>query len=218
MIELPGAGGAPARRIAGTTIDTIMAADGATVVNLNAQEKVQVDLPAEGDTPARRITSATLRAGGPAGQGLQNFVFEGGVDFAETRAAAGKTQALDRRARSTRLIVDTKPGLGAVERADFRGNAHFVDGEMTADAPRALYNIEREQLDLSRSDGDTGVGPILNNLQLTVQALNIQVSPSTQKIKADTNVTSIIKPQKPGAPAPGGRGAAPAPRARRTCR
>ena len=211
VIELPGAGGAPARRIAGTTIDTIMSADGATVANLNAQEKVQVDLPAEGETPARRITSVTLRAGGPAGQGLQNFVFEGGVDFAETRAAAGKTQALDRHARSTRLIVDTKPGLGAVERADFRGNAHFVDGEMAADAPRALYNIEREQLDLSAPGGDTGIGPILNNHQLTVQALNIQVSPSTQKVKADTNVRSIIKPQKPAAPAPGGRGAAPPP-------
>ena len=186
-----------------------MSADGATVANLTAQEKVQVDLPAEGDTPARRITSATLRAGGAAGQGLQNFVFEGGVDFVETRPAAGKTPALDRHARSTRLIVDTKPGLGAVERADFRGNAHFVDGELTADAPRALYNIEREQLDLSPSGGETGVGPILNNHQLTVQALNIQVSPSTQKLKADTNVRSIIKPQKASAPAPGGRGGAP---------
>ena len=208
VIELPGAGGAPARRIAGTTIESIMSADGATVASLTAQEKVQVDLPAEGDTPARRIHSATLRAGGAAGQGLQNFVFEGGVDFVETRPAAGKTPALDRHARSTRLIVDTKPGLGAVERADFRGNAHFVDGELTADAPRALYNIERELLDLSPSDGDTGPGPILNNHQLTVQARNIHVSPSTQKLKADTDVRSIIKAQKPAAPAAGGRGAA----------
>ncbi len=208
VIELPGAGGAPARRIAGTTIESIMSADGATVASLTAQEKVQVDLPAEGETPARRIHSATLRAGGAAGQGLQNFVFEGGVDFVETRPAAGKTPALDRHARSTRLIVDTKPGLGAVERADFRGNAHFVDGELTADAPRALYNIERELLDLSPSDGDTGAGPILNNHQLTVQARNIHVSPSTQKLKADTDVRSIIKAQKPAAPAAGGRGAA----------
>ena len=209
VIELPGAGGAAARRIAGTTIEPTMSADGATVTNLIAQEKVQVDLPAEGETPARRITSATLRAAGAAGQGLQNFVFEGGVDFAETRPAAGKTPALDRHARSTRLIVDTKPGLGAVERADFRGYAHFVDGDLTADAPRALYNIEREQLDLSPSDGDPGPPvPILVNPQLTVQARNIHVSPSTQKVKADTDVRSTIKPQKPAAAAPGGRGAA----------
>jgi lipopolysaccharide export system protein LptA len=208
VIELPGAGGTAARRIAGTTIEPTMSADGATVTNLTAQENVQVDLPAEGDAPARKITSATLRASGAAGQGLQNFVFEGGVDFTETRPATGKTPALDRHARATRLIVDTKPGLGAVERADFRGHAHFVDGDLTADAPRALYNIEREQLDLSPSDGDPGLGPILVNPQLTVQARNIHVSPSTRKIQADTEVRSTIKPQKPAAAGPGGRGAA----------
>ena len=46
-----------------------------------------------------------------------------------------------------------------------------------------------------------------------MQALNIHLSPSTQKLKADTDVRSIIKPQKSAAaagPAPGGRGAPPA--------
>ena len=177
---------------------------------------MQVNLPAVGDTPARRIKSTTMKATG-ANEGLQNFVFEGNVDFTETRPAAGKAAAINRHATSTRLIVDTKPGLGAVERADFRGHAHFVDGELTADAPRALYNIDREQLDLSPSDGDAGKGPILVNPQLTVQALNIHVSPSTQKLKADTDVRSTVKPQKPAA-APGGRGsAAAARRDRRAC-
>ena len=90
---------------------------------------------------------------------------------------------------------------------------------MTADAPRALYNIERDQLDLSPSNGDAGTGPILNNRQLTVQARNIQLSPSTQKLKADTNVRSIIKPQKPPRRAGTAAGAAPRQRrARRRCR
>jgi lipopolysaccharide export system protein LptA len=213
VVEFPGAAGAGGRRIAGTTIEIAMSPDGATVTNLTAQENVQVDLPAEGDTPSRKIRSASLRATGAAGQGLQNAVFEGGVDFVETRPAAGKSPALDRRANSTRLIVDTKPGLGPLERADFRGNARFRDGELTAEAPRALYNIERDQLDLSPSDGDAGTGPILNNHQLTVQARNIHLSPSTQKLKADTDVRSIIKPQKPATPdgpARGGREAPPA--------
>ncbi len=61
-----------------------MSPDGATVTNLTAQENVQVDLPVEGDSPARRIRSATLRATGAPGQGMQNAVFEGGVDFVET--------------------------------------------------------------------------------------------------------------------------------------
>ena len=60
---------------------------------------------------------------------------------ASTTSRAGRrpprSPALERHATSSRLIVDTKPGLGPVERADFRGNAHFVDGELTADAPRA---------------------------------------------------------------------------------
>ena len=206
VVELPGAAGAPANRIAGTTIESVMSPDGASVAVLTALEKVQVDLPAQGEAPARTIRSATLRATGADGQGLQNFVFEGGVDFDEGRPAAGKAAAVKRTARSSRLIVDTKPGLGTVERADFRGNAHFVDGELTADAPRALYNIERGELDLSQPAGETGAKPTLVNPQLTVQALNIHVSPSTQKIKADTDVRSTIKPQKPASTAAGPRG------------
>jgi lipopolysaccharide export system protein LptA len=213
VIESPGAAGATGQRIAGTTIESIMSPDGATVVSLTAQENVQVDLPAEGQMSAKRIRSASLRATGAAGQGLQNAVFEGSVDYLESRPATGKTPALERHATSNRLIVDTKPGLGPVERADFRGNAHFVDGDLTADAPRALYNIEGDELTLSPSAGDAGKPPILNGRQLTVQALNIRLSPSTQKLEADTDVRSIIKPQKPAGPAPaaaGGRGAAPA--------
>jgi lipopolysaccharide export system protein LptA len=196
VVELPGTAGAPPRRIVGSTIDIGMSPDGATVTSLTAVDKVQVDLPAEGNTPGRTIRSSSLRATGAPGQGLQNAVFEGSVEFVEARPASGKTPAAERTARSLRLIVDTKPGLGPLERADFRGNAHFVDGQITADAPRALYGIDRDQLDLSPSDGDPGPGPIVVNPQLTVQARNIHVSPSTEKLTADTDVRSIIKPRK----------------------
>ena len=199
VAELPGAAGAPSRRISGSTIDIGMSPDGATVTSLVAIEKVQVDLPAEGESPAKQIRSASLRASGAPGQGLQNAVFEGGVDYLETRPAQAKSPASERRARSQRLIVDTKPGLGPIEKADFRGNARFADAQATAEAPRALYAIDRDQLDLSPADGETGTGPIVTNAQLTVQARNIQMSPSTQKLSADTDVRSIIKPQKPAA-------------------
>jgi lipopolysaccharide export system protein LptA len=198
VVEMPGAAGAPGPRITGSTIDIGMSPDGATVTSLHAVDKVQVDLPAEATTPGRQIRSATLRGTGAPGQGLQNLVFEGGVDYLETRPANGKTPATERKARSQRLIVDTKPGLGPVDRADFRGNASFQADKIAAEAPRALYNAEQDQLDLSPSQGDPGVGPILNNAQLTVQARNIHVSPSTQKLSADTDVRSIIKAQKKG--------------------
>jgi lipopolysaccharide export system protein LptA len=198
VVEFAGTAGGAGRRISASTIDIGMSPDGATVTNLNAVDKVQVDLPAEAGAPARQIRSSILRATGAPGQGLQNAVFEGGTEFSETRPANGKTPASERKVRSQRLIIDTKPGLGPIERADFRGNAHFEDGQIVADAPRALYSIDKDQLDLSPSKGDAGTGPILNNPQLRVEALNIQVSPSTEKLTADTDVRSLIKPQKKG--------------------
>jgi lipopolysaccharide export system protein LptA len=205
VMDLAGPAGSANRRISGNAINVAMSPDGKNVTNLDAQENVQVDIPGEGDSPAKRIVSRTLRAVGAPEQGLQNAVFEGPVQYFETRAAGGKLPAVDRRATSLRLIVDTKPGLGAIEKADFRGNAKFIDGETTADAPRALYNLANDQLDLSPSPGDPGQGPILVNKQFTVVARNIHLAPSTQKLTADTDVRSIIKPQsKSGTPGAAG--------------
>jgi lipopolysaccharide export system protein LptA len=218
VVELPGAEGGPNSRVSGSTIDIGMSPDGATVTGLDAQQKVQVDLPAQGETPAKRITSTTMHSVGAPGAGLQNAVFEGPVEYAETRAANGKSPAVERHATSLRLIVDTKPGFGALQRADFHGNACFIDGpvppatrangrgatcivegQTSAEAPRAVYTIDTDMLDLSPSAGDPGAGPRLTNKNLDVLALNIHLSPSTQKLKADTNVRSTIKPQQKGA-------------------
>ena len=205
VVDLPGAAGAAGRRITGTTIDIGMAPDGSTVTSLVAVDKVQVDLPAEGDTPARQIRASSLRATGVPGQGLKNAVFEGPVDFTETRPATAKSPAAVRKARSQRLIVDTKPGLGPLERADFRANVRFEDGQLVAEAPRALHTIDKDMLDLSTSaEGEPGVGPRVNNPQLTVEALTIHISPSTQKLTADTNVRSTIKAKQKDAAAGAG--------------
>jgi lipopolysaccharide export system protein LptA len=84
----------------------------------------------------------------------------------------------------------------------------FEDGSITAEAPRALYGIAKDLLNLSPSEGDAGAGPIVNNPQMTVQARNIHVSPSTQKLTADTDVRSTIKPrQKDPAARAGGESA-----------
>ena len=198
VVELPGAAATAPKRISAVTIDIGLSPDGATVTSLRATDRAQVSLPAEGDTPAREISAATLNATGAPGQGLQNAVFEGGATYREIRPANGQTAASERKANSQRLIVDTKPGLGPLERADFRGNAHFEDGKTVADAPRAVYTIDKDMLDLSLSQGDPGKGPTVINPQLTVDALNIHVSPSTQKLNADTNVRSTIRPQKRG--------------------
>ena len=199
VVELPGGAGGPARRIAGTTIDIAMSPDGATVTSLNAMERVQVDLPAEGDAPGKQIRSSSLHATGAPGQGLQNAIFEGGVDYTEVRPASGKAPAAERKARSLRLIVATKPGLGPIEQADFRGNVRFTDADTIAEAPRALYTIAKDMLDLSPSDGDAGTGPVVTTPQLRVEARNIHLSPTSKKLTADTDIRSSIKPQKKGA-------------------
>jgi lipopolysaccharide export system protein LptA len=201
-IQLPGAKGKTGRRIAGKAMEIAMAPDGATVTNLSANENVLVDLPPDGDAPARRIRSASLMATGPAGGGIQNATFSGNVEYREARGARGKLTEIDRTARSERLDVKTKPGFGDIEQANFHSNVHFTDGPNTvADAPTAVYNIAQDRLELSPGDGDKGPGPRVSDGRISIDAVRIQMGLSNQKMKADTNVRSVMTqtPAKPAA-------------------
>ena len=195
QVQLAGAAGASGRRVAGRNIDIAMAPDGTTVTSLNATDSVQVDLPAEGDFPARRINSDTLAAAGTPAGGLQEATFAGNVVFRETRAARGKTPAIDRTARSMRLVAKTKPGFGALEQADFRGNFKFGDGQTSAEAPHAVYQVETERIDLSPSE-DPGPAPMVSDGKIEVRARTIEFTTSGRKLKAETDVRSSMQPQK----------------------
>ena len=210
VVQLPGDPGKGARRVAGQTIDITLAPDGSTVTSLNATNKVQVDLPPDGDTPARRIRSATLVASGPPvanGEtpgGLQHATFTGSVDFREARAANPKKKldAVSRTARAERLEVTTKPGFGDVQTAGFHGMVHFTDGtDTTADAPVAIYDVAGDSLDLQPpSAGEHGTGPHVSNSRLQVDARTIQLTLTSQSMKADTNVRSVIQQQRNAKP------------------
>ncbi len=211
VVELPGEGQSSGRRIAGKTIDIAMSPDGKTVTSLNATENVQVDLPPDGDAPAKRIRSATLAASGAPGSGLQNATFGGGVEYRETRAARETVAAVDRFARSLSLIIATKPGFGAVEQADFHGNVHFTDGpQVVADATRALYHVDRDQIDLSPSDDPGPASPSVSDGRVTVEARAIEFSLGTRKLRADTKVRSSMQPQHKSGDKPAAANAAPA--------
>jgi len=201
-IQLPGEKGKAPRRISGKGIDVALAPDGSTVTNLTANERVQVDLPPDGDLPLRRIKSASLIATGAPGQGIQAAAFNGDVEYRESRAARGKLAAIDRTARSQRMDVKTKPGFGDLEQADFHNNVHFTDGaQTTADAPMAVYSIAQDRLDLSPGEGDIGTGPHVSDGRVSVEARTIQMALGAQRIKADTNVRTIMISQskpKPG--------------------
>ncbi len=203
-------GGAGDRRIAAKTIDLTMSADGSTVIGLNAVDNVQVDLPASADAPAKRITSATLNGGGP--NGLQTATFAGTVSYREMRAARrGGPAASERTARSQQLVVQTQPGLGAVERADFRGNVHIVDGDTTADGQRAVHQAAQDTFELTFSPGDPGPPPSVNDGRILVNARTITVGITSKKLKADTDVRSSVQPSRGQEPAKGPSAAPAAP-------
>ena len=196
VVQLPGDPKKPGPRIAGKTVVIAMAPDGATVTSLTANDTVQVDLPAEGDLPAKRIRSTSLVSTGAAGAGLQSATFTGNVDYREARAAKGDVAAVERVATSQSLIVETKPGLGAVQQADFRGNVHFTDGpQVVADASRALYHVDKDQIELS-STQDPGPGsPRVSDGRVTVEARAVEMTLGTRKLTADTKVRSSMLPQ-----------------------
>jgi lipopolysaccharide export system protein LptA len=210
-VQLPGDQAAPGRAVSAKNIDMTMSPDGSTVTRLNATDTVVVELPAAAGAPARTIRSATLVASGGESAGLQTATFDGGVEFIEKRASAANADGTDRTARATRLILETKPGFGAVQQADFHGSFTFTDGQRSAEAPRAVYHIERDQIDLSAFRGDAGGGPRLSDERMTVDAANIQFSASAERLTADAAVRSVLQPQgKSGATASERRARVPA--------
>jgi lipopolysaccharide export system protein LptA len=191
-VELPVPAGRTGRRISARTIAIDLAPDGTTVTNLNANEQVQVDLPAEGNSSARRIIAAGLAATGPPPGGVKTATFTGNVEFREKRAADRGAAPSERVARSQKLIVDTKPGFGDIEQADFRGNVRFEDGSTLGEAPRGLYRIGDDTLQLSPSAGDPGPPPRISDPRMSVDARSLTLTLESRKLTADTNVRSSL--------------------------
>jgi LPS export ABC transporter protein LptC len=191
-VELPAPAGRNGRKISARTIAIDLAPDGSTVTNLNANEQVQVDLPAEANTSERRISAASLTASGPPPGGVETAAFTGNVEFRETRAAQRGSPGSERVARSQRLIVETKPGFGDIEQADFRGNVRFEDASTVGEAPRGLYRIPDDTLQLSPSSGDPGPPPRISDPRMSVEARTLTLTLESRKLMADTSVRSSL--------------------------
>ncbi len=174
-----------------------------------------MDLPAAAGAPAREIKAATLAAGGA--RGLETATFSGGVTYREVRAARKGEPAGERTGRSQRLVVETQPGLGEIEKADFRGNVRIEDGATVAEGSRAVYTVAKDSFDLAPSAGDPGPPPSVNDGRVLVHARSIVLTIGTKRLLADTDVRSSMQPPKrESKPAPAGaargragRGAAP---------
>lgn len=202
VLQLPGTGGTSGKRVAGDAIDLALGPDGTTVTNLTANGRVQVDLPAEAGAPSRRIRSATLLATGAPDTGLQNATFGGGVEYGETQTARKGAAAVDRTARSQTLVVETKPGFGALQEADFRGNVKFADApDFHAEAQQGVYDIAGDRLELMPSEGQPGpASPRVTDGKVSVAARTIEFILSSRQMTADTKVRSTIMPGKATTP------------------
>ena len=195
-VQLPGEAGAPGRQVAGRNMNITMAPDGSTVTALDATEQVQVDLPAAGDAPSRRITASALTATGPPGAGLQNATFTDKAEFRETHPGGRGAQPTERVARSQRIIVETKPGFGDIQQADFRGNVRFEDGATIGEAQRAIYKVAGDSLQLMPSSGDPGPPPRLTDERMTVDARALTLGLQTRKLVAENTVRTSLQPSK----------------------
>lgn len=198
VVQLPDQGGGAGKRVAGNTIDIAMGPDGATVTGLTANDDVQVDLPAEGESPAKRIRSATLTAAGQAGTGLRTATFAGGVEYRETHAGARGAPALNRTARSQQLLIETDPGLGALQKADFRGNVQFNDQpDFRAEAQQGVYHVAGGRLQLMSLNGVPGpASPRVMDGKVSIAARTIDITLSSREMIADASVRSTIIPQR----------------------
>ena len=193
-VEMAGTSGG--KKITAQTINIGMGPDGSTVTHLAANQNVQVDIPSENNAPAKQIRSAALVSSGAPNVGLKTATFTGKVDFRETQAATAKTPAIDRTARSETLVVETKPGLGAIEKADFRGNVKFVDApSLQAEAMRGIYYIEKDRVELMPSE-DPGPSALINDGRISVSARTIDFTIGSRDMNADTKVKSTILVKK----------------------
>lgn len=193
------AGAAAGKRISAAAIDMTLGPDGSTVTNLAANGKVSLDLPADKTAPARQIRSAALAAAGQPGAGLQAATFTGGVTYREIQGGRGAKP--DRTATSDTLVLATAPGLGAVQQADFRGNVTFTEGsDFHAEAPQAVYQVEKDRLELSPGDGYPGKPPLVRDARISIAARTLSIALPTRDLTADTRVRSTMAPQKKGAP------------------
>jgi lipopolysaccharide export system protein LptA len=195
VVRLAGEAGGSGKRVSGRTIDIGMGDDGTIVTSLSATQDVELELPATpGDSAARLINAASLNAGGATG--LQTATFDGGVTFRETRPGARGAAPSERTGRSQRLTVETQPGLGAIQRADFRGNVRIVDGATIAEGQRAVYHIAQDRFDIANSNGDPGPPPSVNDGRVLVSAATISLTVGTRKLVAEGNVRSSLQPAR----------------------
>ena len=177
------------QRIAGGWIDAALAPDGATVTNLSARERVEVDLPGGAERAARRVTAASMEGRGDDVSGLTAAEFDGGVEYRELRSEANTGEDLVTRA--ARLTTALGGSLSAMAEAHFVGNVRFQDGGEEGTASDALYDLQTGIIRLSRnSPGDAR--PRVVDSRTSIEADSIDLAVTGSGMQALGNVRSVM--------------------------
>ncbi len=190
VVQLAGEPGAPGRQIAARLMDITLATDGMPTA-LVARDSVQLTLPAEPDVPLRTIRAATLDSKGEPGRGLSTAQFTGNVQYREAGIGAGRA------ASAATLDVSFKPGLTAIDEARFAHSVRFEEGTLSAQAAAARYDLDKGTLELTGTEPGSTVPHVINQ-QIVVDAVKIDVTLDGPKLKAATNVKSILLPARAG--------------------
>jgi lipopolysaccharide export system protein LptA len=173
--------------ISAATIDLVTAPDGSTLTGLEAKTGVEVTLPATPDAPGRTIHAPSLVASGNDKDGLKAAVFEGGVEFHETQPAARGKPAMNRIGKSTSLALDLKGQLGAIDKAEFRQNVTFKDGDISGSGDVGVYNQSAGTLELTSPKASPRT-PQVDDGTIHVEALYISVTLDNHDLRARDNV------------------------------
>ena len=160
----------------------------------------QVDLPGRRRDPgaAHPVGVAAWPPARPA-PASRRRPSTGNVDFKETRAAQ-RQAGRDRSARA-RSRAHGRADQARLRRSraapTFHGNVHFTDGpQTTADAPTAVYADRQGSVSICSPGRATRAAcRTSRTAAISVDAAHIQMGLGNQKLKADTNVQSVMMPQ-----------------------
>lgn len=177
-----------ARSIRASWIDLYMGPDGRTLTRLDARDQVLVELPPSGDTPGRTITATTLSATGTEQKGLTAARFDGRPKFEEHAKARGSQSV--RTGTADALVLALDGGLDAISRAEFRGGARFLDGDVTAEADVAFYEEKKGLLSLQPGSGAAARRSRVTGPDLTVEGQGIDLFVDTHNLNARGAVTT----------------------------
>ena len=182
-------------------IDLELGPDGSTVTRLDARDGVHVDVAAAADAGARTIDARTLKGTGNEKVGLTSARFEGDVRFGEAATAPGGAPI---KATSRVLVLTLGGGLGAIESAEFLGDACFSDGVVSAGAERAIYDARKDRLEL-RPGAKPTPRPTVQDARVHLTADAVELNTQTHDVRATGSAETELLPEK--SPKPGAEGA-----------